>query len=112
MKLYHNPRCSKSREALALIREKGFEPEVVEYLKNPISVEELSNVIQLLGIKAHELLRKGEKLYKDNFKGKVLEDHEWIEIMVQNPVLIERPIFINKKKATIGRPPVKVINLL
>jgi arsenate reductase len=112
MKIYHNPRCSKSRETLALLREKGFDPVVVEYLKHPPTVEELREIIQMLGIRAQDLLRKGESIYKELYKGKALEDAEWIKIMVNNPVLIERPIVVYKKKATIGRPPVKVINLL
>ena len=112
MQFYHNPRCSKSRQALNLLREKGVEPEVIEYLKNPPSAAELKRTLKKLGFKPEELLRKGEGLYKENYKNNELKTDEWIKIMVENPVLIERPIFINGDKAALGRPPENVLDIL
>lgn len=112
MKIYHNPRCSKSRETLALIRENNVEPEIIEYLNGELTVKELTEVLEILGVEPSEILRKGEKIYKENFKGKELSKEEWIEAMVANPKLIERPIVIKNKKAVLGRPPSNVLNLL
>lgn len=108
LKIYHNPRCSKSRQTLQLIEEAGQMVEVVEYLKTTPSKEELRDVIDLLGIKPADLIRKGEADYKENFKGKNLTDEEWIEAMVAYPKLIERPIVVKGEKAIIGRPPENV----
>lgn len=112
MKIYHNPRCRKSREALAILEDKGLNPEIVLYLQTPPSREELKNILQMLGIEASELVRKGEGVYKENYKGKALTDEEWLDAMVQYPKLIERPIVVQGRKAVIGRPPEKVEELL
>ena len=112
MKIYHNPRCSKSRQTLSLIKEKGVEVEIIEYLKLIPSEKELRSIIKLLGIKPEKLLRKGEADYKENFKGKILSDEEWISAMVQYPKLIERPIVVSVNKAILGRPPENVLDLL
>jgi len=112
MKIYHNPRCSKSRQTLDIIRQSGTEPEIIEYLNAVPSEEELAGVIALLGIKPEELVRKSEDDYKDHFKGKVLTDAEWIAAMVRHPKLIERPIVVSNKKAVLGRPPENVRKLL
>jgi len=112
MKIYHNPRCSKSRQTLSLIKEQGVEVEIIEYLKVIPSEKELSDIINLLGIEPEKLLRKGEADYKENFKGKILSDEEWISAMVQYPKLIERPIVVCDNKAILGRPPENVLNLL
>jgi arsenate reductase (glutaredoxin) len=112
MKIYHNPRCSKSRQTLSLIKEKGAEVEIIEYLKVIPSEKELSAIIKLLGIKPEKLLRKGEADYKENFKGKILSDEEWISAMVEYPKLIERPIVVSGNKAILGRPPENVLDLL
>ncbi len=112
LSIYHNPRCKKSREALQLIKDQGKEAEIIEYLKNPPSKSELSEIISLLGISAEDLLRKNETLFKENFKGKKLDDDGWIEIMIKNPKLIERPIVITSKGARIGRPPEKILEIL
>lgn len=108
LKIYHNPRCSKSRQTLQLIEEAGHTVEVVEYLKAVPTKEELKEVINLLGINPADLIRKGEADYKENFKGKSLTDDEWIEAMVVYPKLIERPIVVKGDKAIIGRPPENV----
>lgn len=110
--IYHNPRCSKSRQTLGLIEEKGRDFVVKEYLKNPPSKSELQKIIELLGIKPEQLVRKGEAEFKENFKGKDLSDNEWIDAMVSYPKLIERPIVIKGDKAVLGRPPENVLSLL
>ena len=104
IKIYHNPRCRKSREGLALLESKNIEFEVVKYLENPIDFDELKGIIDLLGISPIELVRKTEKIWKDNFKGKGLSDSEIIQAMVDYPKLIERPIVVSENKAVIGRP--------
>ncbi len=109
---YHNPRCRKSRETLEFLKEKGIEPELFFYLKTPPTFEELKEVVRKLGIKPYDLIRKNEKIFKENFKGKEFSDDEWIKIMTENPKLIERPIIIKEDKAVIGRPKEKVLELL
>lgn len=110
--IYHNNRCSKSREALCLLEEHGAEVEIREYLKVPPTVDELTELLDLLQLPAVDIIRTGEHLYKEQFKGKTLSNDEWIRILAEHPVLIERPIVITGKKAVIGRPPVKVLELL
>ncbi|MEJ8802647.1 arsenate reductase (glutaredoxin) [Pontibacter sp. H249] len=112
IKIYHNPRCSKSRQTLELITTAGQQPQVVEYLKTPPTGTELKDLLQKLNLKPEQLLRKGEQLYKDEYKGKQLTDEEWIQVMVENPVLIERPIVVKDNKAVLGRPPENVLELL
>jgi arsenate reductase len=112
MKIYFNPRCSKCREALCIIEENGVKPEVIEYLDETPSARELREVIHLLGVKPHDIIRTGEEVYKTKFKGKDLSDEEWIQAMIENPILIERPIIVDGDRAVIGRPPVKVLELL
>ena len=112
MKIYHNPRCRKSRETLEIIRNKGANPEVIEYLKSPPSEDELKVMLSLLGKRPEQIIRRNEQLFKDNFKGKNHSDDEWITILVENPVLIERPIVIKDDKAILGRPPENVLELL
>ena len=112
MKIYHNPRCRKSRETLAIIEEKGASPEIIEYLKTPPSKQELQTILSKLGIQASQLVRKGEAIYKENFKGKDISEAEWLDILVEYPKLIERPIVVEGNKAVIGRPPENVLELL
>ena len=110
--LYHNPRCSKSREALHLLEEEGETLEIVRYLENPPSYQELKQIIELLEIKPIELVRIQESIWKEKFKDEHLTDEEIIKVMVENPKLIERPIAINGTHAVIGRPPEKVLSIL
>lgn len=110
--LYHNPRCSKSRETLALLESHGIQPEIVEYLKTPPTAEELGSILRKLGIRAEELVRKGEDVYKSRYAGKTLTDAQWIAAMVADPVLIERPIVLDGARAVLGRPPTNVLKLL
>ena len=111
MKIYHNPRCSKSRTALALIISKTSELEIIDYLKNPIKFEEIKLIIEKLNIKPIELVRKNESIWKESYKGKQLTDKEIIIAMIENPRLIERPIVTTNKKAIICRPPENVLSL-
>jgi arsenate reductase (glutaredoxin) len=110
--IYHNPRCSKSRETLALLQAKGIEPNIVEYLKTPPSASQLKSIVKQLGIMPQQLVRKGEEIYKSRYANKTLSDAQWIEAMVENPSLIERPIVIRGQRAALGRPPQNVLQLL
>ena len=110
--IWHNPRCSKSRNAVTLLEEKGVEADVVKYLDTPPTKEELVAVLKMLGISARELMRTKEAIYKElNLKEETDED-KLIEAMVQNPKLIERPVVIKGGKAAIGRPMENIIDLL
>ena len=111
-KIYHNPRCRKSRETLQLLQEHKETIEVIHYLETPPSFEELSHILQLLNIRPIQLIRTNESLWKDEFKGKVYSDEELIEIMVKNPKLIERPIVVKNNRAALGRPPENVKEIL
>tara|TARA_Y100000768_G_scaffold372650_1_gene340492 strand:- start:56 stop:397 length:342 start_codon:yes stop_codon:yes gene_type:complete len=113
MKYYHNNRCRKSREGLAFLESKNIHPEIINYLENRISKEELIELLKKLKITASELVRKSESTYKENIKGKSLSENEVINWMVKEPKLIERPILVNNELAEIGRPKenfLKIIN--
>lgn len=111
--IYHNPRCSKSRQTLALLEERGVQPEIVLYLETPPSAEALQSVLGKLGISARELLRSGEDEYKANDLGNPdLSETQLIEAMVRWPKLIERPIVVNGDRAAIGRPPEAVLDII
>lgn len=112
MKIYHNPRCSKSRQTLQLIKDARKDIEVIEYINSPPTYDELKALISMLGISPEQLLRKNETIFKERFKGKQYSDDEWIRIMIENPKLIERPIVVDGKKAVLGRPPENVLKLL
>ncbi len=112
IKIYHNPRCRKSREALNIIQNHGVEPEVVLYLETPPSRKEIQDVLTKLEMSPIELVRKEEKLYKEAYRDKDLSDEEWIRVLADNPKLIQRPVVIKGKKAIIGRPPESVEVLL
>ena len=104
IQIYHNPRCRKSREGLAVLEESEKKFEIIKYLDNPLTSSELEEIIQKLAIHPIELVRKTEKIWKENFKGKMLSDKKIIDAMVKYPKLIERPIVIYKEQAVIGRP--------
>ncbi len=113
MEFWHNPRCRKSREALALLAEKGIEPSVREYLKDAPSEAELRDVIAKLGLEsARDLMRKGEADYKDQALKEVTDEDALITAMAKTPKLIERPVLIHGDKAAIGRPPETVLTIL
>jgi arsenate reductase len=113
MKIYHNPRCSKSRQSLALLQEAGLDPEVIEYLKDPPTAAELSEILDSLQMEPTDLMRTGEAVYQElGLREKQLNRQEAIETMIQHPVLIERPIVVKGNQAVIGRPPESVKVLL
>jgi arsenate reductase len=111
--IWHNPRCSKSRQTLQLIVDSGAEPTIVEYLKTPPSKAELTEALQKLGLEPRDLMRKKEAPYKELSLGdEGLTQEELLAAMIENPVLIERPIVFRGKRAVIGRPPENVLDLL
>ena len=112
MKIYHNPRCSKSRQTLALLQENGVEPEVVLYLDHVPTTDELRGLLTKLEISPMQLVRKGEAVWKEKFKGKELSDDEIIAAMIANPKLIERPIVVKDQTAVLGRPPENALELI
>ena len=112
-KIFHNPRCSKSRKTLELLLEREIETEIVEYLKTPPDVETLKNITQMLDLRPIDLVRKGEKLYQDLDIGKYENDADaLLKVMTENPILIDRPIVIANNKAIIGRPPELILNII
>ena len=111
--IYHNPRCSKSRQTLELIRAKGIEPVIVEYLSETPDADELTSLLAKLGKAPREIMRKGEAVFKElGLKDPALTDNALIAAMVANPILIERPIVVNGDKAALGRPPEDVLDIL
>jgi len=112
-RIYHNPRCSKSRQTLGMLEEKGIQPEVILYMDSPPSANQLEQVIRQLGISARELLRRGEDEYRElNLAEPTLTDSQLIDAMVSHPKLIERPIVIKGSRAVLGRPPENVLTLI
>jgi arsenate reductase len=111
--IYHNPSCSKSRETLQLLRDNDQSPEIVEYLQQPPSIQELSEIIKMLGISARELLRTGEPAYQDaKLDDETLGEEEIIAAICKLPSLLQRPIVVSGNKAIIGRPPLKVLEII
>jgi len=111
--IYHNPRCTKSRQTLELLQSRGIEPEIIEYLKTPPGKGKLKEILKMLGLEPRALMRRNEDEYKkaklDNPK---LSKDDLIAVMVKHPILIERPIVVANGKAAIGRPPEKVLEIL
>ncbi|MCB0650337.1 MAG: arsenate reductase (glutaredoxin) [Saprospiraceae bacterium] len=112
MQIYHNPRCGKSRQTLALLEENNIHPDIILYLEDTPSRKELASLLEKLGMKASEIVRTGEQIFKDNFKGRTISEDEWLDILVEYPKLIERPIVVKGDKAVLGRPPENVLELL
>ncbi len=110
--IYHNPRCSKSREALEILEKHEQDYEVIKYMDELLSVEKLEKIIKLLKISPIELVRTNESIWKENFKNANLTDNELIAVMAKYPKLIERPIVINGNKAVIGRPTIKILDII
>src|SRR5512143_2757190 len=110
--IYHNPKCSKSRGALALLEQHGVDTTVIEYLETPPTAADLRSLVAKLGIEPEQLVRKGEDVYKQHYAGKTLSGDEWIAAMVRHPILIERPIVVVGGRAVLGRPPENVERLL
>jgi|TARA_Y100000588_G_scaffold189301_1_gene203230 arsenate reductase len=111
--IYHNPRCSKSRATLALLEEKGVQPDIIEYLQTPPSAEELGRMLEALGMEPRALMRKKEEPYKAlNLADESLGSEALIDAMIENPILIERPVVVNNGKYALGRPPENVLEIL
>lgn len=105
LKIFHNARCSKSRQGLELVKEYGEDFEIIDYLKNPPTVQEIKNLLEMLAIPASDLVRKNEAIWKKKYKGNTLSEDEVVQAMHEHPKLIERPIVVKEGKAVIGRPP-------
>ena len=112
IKIYHNNRCGKSRAGLKLVEDSGKEYQVINYLETVPTFEKLKKIIDMLGIRPIELVRKNETIWKEKFKNKDFSDKELINIMIENPKLIERPIVVKNEKAVIGRPTEKILEIL
>ncbi len=112
IKIYHNPRCGKSRDGLKIVEASGLGFEIIKYLENIPSKQELKDIIKYLNISPESLLRKNEKIWKEKFKDTTMTDDEIVEAMVTYPKLIERPIVIKNKKGVIGRPPENINEFL
>ena len=111
--IYHNPRCSKSRQTLQLLQERGLEPTIVEYLKTPPDTSTLSGLLKMLDMTPRDLMRKGEKVYKElGLADAALSDDELVQGMVDHPILIERPIVVTDGRAALGRPPESVLAIV
>ncbi len=111
--IFHNPRCGKSRQTLALLQAEGIQPNVVEYLKSPPDTQTLDKLLTMLGMQPQELIRTKEKEYADlGLAERNLSREEWLQVMVDHPILIERPIVVKDGKARIGRPPELVREIL
>ena len=111
IRIFYNPRCSKCRETVALVRERGYVAELVEYLVTPPGKEELRSLLVKLGMKPLQLVRTGEELFKQNYAGRTLSDEEWLDALAAHPVLIERPIVVRGDRAVVARPAEKVLAL-
>lgn len=112
IRVYHNPRCTKSREALAYLENKGLEYEVVEYMKEPLTPMDVESVLEALDMSAEELIRTNETIWKDEFKGKELDEDELVLAMIEHPKLMQRPIVLNAGKAVIARPAEEIEKVL
>ena len=111
LKIFHNPRCTKSRLTLALLEERGFKPEIVEYLQSPPTKKELEGIVKMLGLRPHDIARKKEASEADIDLSSI-DDSSLISAMIENPIVIERPIVVHNGKAAIGRPPENVLEIL
>lgn len=111
--IYHNPRCSKSRQTLQILQDKAVETDVIEYLKEPPSRETLEQVLAYLGVEPRDIMRKNESVYKElNLSDETLSHDALIDAMLENPILIERPIVVHNGKAALGRPPENVLKII
>ncbi len=111
--IYHNPRCSKSRQTLDLLKSKGLEPTIIEYLKTPPTAKELDGILKMLNLEPQDIVRTKEEVYAElGLKEKSLSRDEMIDVLVKHPVLIERPIVVKGDKAVLGRPPENVLEII
>lgn len=112
MKIYHNNQCSKSNCALELIKQNGITPQIVDYLQNAPSKEELMNLLSMLHLRPFDIVRKNEPIFQENYVGKTFTDEQWLGVLIQHPELIERPIVVKDGKAVIARPAERLLELL
>lgn len=112
MTIYHNPKCRKSREGLQYLHEQGIECTVVEYMKNPLTREQLKELLMKLNLSPIDIVRTQEDEYKEKLKGRTFTDEEWITILIENPKLIKRPIVVRNHKAVLAQPPDEIDRLL
>ncbi len=112
LKIYHNPRCAKSRAGFNYLQEKNVEFEVIDYMKKGITEDELADILMKLNKKPAEIVRTQEEIYKKELKGKNFTDHEWLRILTENPRLIQRPLVVGKHKAVLAQPPENIDKLL
>jgi len=112
IKIYHNPRCKKSRVGLKYLEEKGVDFEIVEYLKNPLTEEELKDILIKMNIEPIDIIRTQEEVYRKQFKGKNFTNNEWVKILVENPKLLKRPIVVKNYKAVWADPPENLDEML
>lgn len=112
IKIYHNPRCSKSREALQFLESKNLEHEVINYIDNPLTEEELSDILDMLGMDPFELIRTNEQVWKTEFAELEMDDDEYILLMIEYPSLMQRPIVVNEDQAVVARPADRILEVL
>lgn len=112
IKIYHNPRCRKCREGLRYLQEKGIQPVIIDYMSSPLTEDEISDLVKLLGIRPIDMVRTHEELFKKELKNKNFTDQEWIKILAENPQLIKRPIVVTNQKAVLGQSPEAIDNIL
>ena len=112
MKIYHNPRCSKSRETLSILQKKRIGIDIIRYLDTPLSIKEIKSILRKLDISPHKMIREEEDIWKKKNKNKSLSDEQIIQLMVDHPKIIERPIVINQNQGIIARPPEKVLTII
>ena len=111
--MYHNPRCSKSRQTLQLLKDRGIEPEIIEYLKTPPDRKKLKEILKLLGMKPRDLMRTKESVYREaGLNDEGLSEDQLLDAMIEHPVLMERPVVLANGKAALGRPPEQVLDIL
>ena len=110
--IYHNPSWGKSRKTLQLLRDNGIKPTIILYIKDPPNIKELRNICNILGLAPSDIIRKGEKVYKELNISNLVKDKDLIDVIIKHPKLMERPIVIKGQKGIIGRPPEKVEKLL
>ena len=111
--IYHNPRCSKSRATLALLQERGIEPRVVPYLEQPPDIGQLRELLRMLGLRPRELMRRGERVYREQgLDDEAVDDEQLLRAIVAHPILMERPVVVRDGRAAIGRPPERVLDIL
>ena len=111
-KIYHNPRCRKSREGLRILQDNGIEPEIIDYLNDPPGFQEMDSLLKMLGKEPLDIIRKNEDVFKTKFKGKSMSRDEWINVLISYQKLIERPIVVKGEKAVLGRPPELIRQLI